>query len=84
MRIFIISLFTICLTQAGTKASADLFLEGEKEEQVTYPECSKAIKNGVVVTIRENGGHIFFYKDALYTIMANPLKLRCIKTNFNK
>lgn len=79
MRTVLFVLLTFVATQFGTNASANSSIfKGKLKQSPTYSECVKAIEKGVVITIRENGGHIFFYKDKLYTIRGGPTAMVCI------
>ena len=68
----------------GTALFAESRFNADDIDSPSYSECKKAIENGVVVLIDENGTHIFFYKDRLYTIVAGPYYLQCIAAEIKK
>jgi hypothetical protein len=72
--------FVIILTlKTGTAASANSSVfKGTLKQNPEFSECVKAIEKGVVITIRENGSHIFFYKNKLYTIRGGATVMVCM------
>jgi hypothetical protein len=86
MRTVLLMLLTIVATQFGTKASANISIfQGTLKPSPKYSECVKAIEKGVVISIKENGRHVFFYKDKLYSIGGNGATMVCmVGENFKK
>ena len=64
----------------ATVANASDFstFTGKFKQNPSYYECVKAIEKGVVISIKDNGAHVFFYKDKIYTIRGGHALLVCI------
>ena len=64
----------------ATVANASDFstFTGKFKQNPSYSECVKAIEKGVIIkTNHPRGTTLFFYKDKIYTIGADPLTLVC-------
>ena len=63
----------------GTTANANSSIfKGKLDPNPSYSDCAKAIEKGVVISIKDNGAHVFFYNDKIYTIRGGHALLVCI------
>jgi len=77
-------ILTVCFIFVGSILSAQSSFKVKILDDPSYSECAKAIEKGVVVKIDENGTHVFFYKDRLYTIMAGISYFECYASEIEK
>ena len=78
-KLLLILSFTLGLTTAASANDGSMF-RTLLQQDPSYSDCVEAIENGVVISIRPNGAHVFFYKDKIYTISAAGERMYCLAT----